>query len=201
MVNRSSGRAFLILLVSFLFLCQVSLAQFQCPNQTKSGYPLLIEATTEELATGLEAGSFTSVDLVTAYISRIQEVNATLKMVQELNPDALAIAYELDKERQLGVVRGPLHGIPILIKANIATKDKMTTTAGSFALYGATVPKDAGVAAKLRKAGVVILGKTNLSQRISDLSIARTAGVLMVGSVRLLTSLSKIQVEVQAEVV
>ena len=85
-------------------------------------------------------------------------------MVEELNPDAFAIAAALDDERGSGTVRGPLHGVPILIKANIATADKMTTTAGSFALYGATVPRDSGVAAKLRSAGAIILGKTNLSQ-------------------------------------
>lgn len=176
MLYISPVRAFLIPLLSLLLCCYLSLAQLQCLNQTKSGYPLLIEATTDELATGLEAGSFTSVDLVTAYFDRIQEVNATLKMVQELNPDALAIAYELDLERQLGIVRGPLHGIPILIKANIATNDNMTTTAGSFALYGAIVLKDAGVAAKLRKAGVIILGKTNLSQWANFRSVNSTNG-------------------------
>ena len=159
-----------------LVLSQISFAQFQCPNQTKSKYPLLIDATTEELATGLEAGSITSVDLVTAYIDRILEVNSTLNVVQELNPDALRIAFELDLERQFGIVRGPLHGIPILIKGNIATNDNMTTTAGSFALYGATVPKDSGVVAKLRRAGALILGKTNLSQWANFRSVGSTNG-------------------------
>ncbi len=92
------------------------------------------------------------------------EVNATLHMVTQLNPDALSIAAELDVMRANGTVRGPLHGIPILIKNNIATADKMDNTAGSYALAGAKVPRDSTMAAKLRKAGAVILGKTNLSQ-------------------------------------
>lgn len=127
-------------------------------------FPPLIDATTEDLITGLESGLFTSVDLVNAYVARIMEVNSTLKMVTELNPDALSIAAALDAERKNGTIHGPLHGIPILIKNNIATKDKMDNTAGSYALVGAKVPRDSTMAKKLREAGAVILGKTNLSQ-------------------------------------
>ncbi|KAK3945472.1 putative glutamyl-tRNA amidotransferase subunit A [Diplogelasinospora grovesii] len=127
-------------------------------------FPLLIEATLEDLMAGLESGHFTSVDLVNAYIARIREVNSTLKAVTELNPDALAIAAELDAARVRGTCLGPLHGIPILIKNNIATADKMDTTASSYALLGARPPEDSTMAAKLRKAGAIILGKTNLSQ-------------------------------------
>ncbi|KAI9797685.1 MAG: hypothetical protein M1833_005346 [Piccolia ochrophora] len=127
-------------------------------------FPSLINVTTEDLAFGLDSGRFTSVDLVKAYLSRIEEVNPTMNVVTEVNPDAIAIAEELDNERKEGKTRGPLHGIPILIKNNIATFDKMNNTAGSYALLGATVPRDSGVAAKLRAAGVVILGKANLSQ-------------------------------------
>ena len=87
-----------------------------------------------------------------------------MNCVTEINPDAVSIAAELDAERANGTVRGPLHGVPILIKNNIATNDKMNNTAGSFALYGAKVPRDSTLASKLRAAGVVILGKTNLSQ-------------------------------------
>ncbi|KAF2641114.1 amidase signature enzyme [Massarina eburnea CBS 473.64] len=126
--------------------------------------PKLLDATVVELAEGLEKGRFSSVDLVGAYIGRILEVNATLHMVTELNPDALEIAKGLDEERIAGKCRGPLHGLPILIKNNIATFDRMNNTAGSFSLLGAQVPRDATVAAKLRKAGAIILGKTNLSQ-------------------------------------
>ena len=133
-------------------------------NATGSAFPKLIDVTTEELETGLENGLFTSVDLVNVYIARINEVNSSLNVVTELNPDALSIAAELDAERANGTTRGPLHGMPILIKGNIGTNDRMSTTAGSYALLGATLPTDSGIAAKLRAAGVVILGKTNLSQ-------------------------------------
>jgi amidase len=85
-------------------------------------------------------------------------------MVTELNPDAMHIAQVLDEERACGTLRGPLHGLPILIKNNIATADAMNNTAGSYALLGATVPRDATVAAKLRSAGAILLGKANLSQ-------------------------------------
>jgi amidase len=127
-------------------------------------FPPLIQADLEDLVKGLESGLFTSVDLVNAYVARILEVNSTLKMVTELNPDALDIAASLDAARAKGTSLGPLHGIPILIKNNIATKDKMENTAGSYALRGAKVPEDSTMAAKLRKAGAIILGKTNLSQ-------------------------------------
>lgn len=127
-------------------------------------FPPLIEATLEDLVSGLDSGLFTSVDLVNAYTARILEVNSTLRMVTELNPDALSIAATLDSERAAGTSRGPLHGIPILIKNNIATDDKMNNTAGSYALLGAKVPSDSTMAAKLRKAGAILLGKTNLSQ-------------------------------------
>ncbi len=103
-------------------------------------------------------------NIIKAYTARIFEVNDTLEAVVEINPDALLIAAELDAERKNGTTRGPLHGIPILIKNNIATADRMQNTAGSYALLGATVPRDSFMAAKLRRAGAVILGKTNLSQ-------------------------------------
>ncbi|KAL8938095.1 MAG: hypothetical protein Q9211_003373 [Gyalolechia sp. 1 TL-2023] len=154
------------------------ICRFVYPNQTNvdSTVRPLIDVTTEELGTGLEQGFFTSVDLVNAYIARINEVNSTLNVVTELNPDALAIAAELDAERSNGTTRGPLHGMPILIKNNIGTADRMGTTAGSFALLGATLPRDSGIAAKLRAAGVVILGKTNLSQWANFRSTNTTNG-------------------------
>ncbi|KAL2010788.1 hypothetical protein VTN00DRAFT_3506 [Thermoascus crustaceus] len=127
-------------------------------------YPPLISATSEKLEAGLKDGCFTSVDLVNAYVARIKEVNSTLHMVTEINPDAWDIAMQLDLERKSGNVRGPLHGLPILIKGNLGTKDRMETTAGSYALAGAKVPADSTVAAKLREAGLIILGKTDLSQ-------------------------------------
>lgn len=143
--------------LSFALSLQGTLAQ-------STQYPSLTEATLDELAAGLESGSWTSVDLVKAYIARIQEVNGALHAVAQINPDALDIAAQTDELRKQGTVLGPLHGIPILIKNNIATLDLMDNTAGSYALVGAKVPRDSTIAAKLRQAGAVILGKTNLSQ-------------------------------------
>ncbi|KAI1387512.1 amidase [Hypoxylon trugodes] len=127
-------------------------------------YLSLKDATIDELGAGLDSGQFTSVDLVKAYLDRIGEVNDVLHAVTETNPDALALATELDAERSAGFTRGPLHGIPILIKNNIATDDKLNTTAGSYSLLGARVPRDSAIANKLRSAGAIILGKANLSQ-------------------------------------
>ncbi|GAM88454.1 hypothetical protein ANO11243_064870 [Dothideomycetidae sp. 11243] len=126
--------------------------------------PSLLDATLEELVNGLDQKLFTSVDLVNAYTDRINEVNGTLNVVTELNPAALRLARKADARRASNSCLGPLDGIPVLIKNNIATKDKMNNTAGSFALLGAKVPQDSTIAAKLRKAGAIILGKTNLSQ-------------------------------------
>ncbi|OAA57773.1 glutamyl-tRNA(Gln) amidotransferase subunit A [Cordyceps fumosorosea ARSEF 2679] len=142
------------------FILQLALC---VANAANGSFPLLLDATLDELRQGLDSGAFSSVDLTKAYIARINEVNGQLHAVNEINPDALKIAAERDKERYNGTV-GPLHGIPILIKDNIATDDKMNNTAGSFALVGARPPRDSTVAAKLRKAGAVILGKANLSQ-------------------------------------
>ncbi|KAH6629223.1 amidase signature domain-containing protein [Boeremia exigua] len=147
------------LLVAFTPLTSI-VAQYT----TDPVFPKLLDATADELISGLETGGFTSLDLVDAYVGRILEVNATLHMVTEINPDAWTIAKELDEERSCGKIRGPLHGLPILIKNNIATADEMNNTAGSFSLLGAKVPRDATVASKLRAAGAIILGKTNLSQ-------------------------------------
>ncbi|KAI1766940.1 amidase signature enzyme [Hypoxylon sp. FL1150] len=138
-------------------------------------YPSLKDATIDTLQGGLDSGQFTSVDLVKAYLKRIEEV-ASLNTVIKINPDALAIASELDAERSAGVVRGPLHGIPVLIKENIATNDKMNTTSGSYALLGAKVPRDSTVARKLREAGAIILGKSNLSQWANFRSVDTTNG-------------------------
>jgi amidase len=101
---------------------------------------------------------------VEAYLTRIHEVNGILHAVTEVNTDALAIAAELDAARANGTSYGALHGIPILLKNNIATGDRMGNTAGSWSLAGARVPADSFVVKKLRRAGAIILGKTNLSQ-------------------------------------
>ncbi|KAG9195908.1 amidase [Alternaria panax] len=126
--------------------------------------PSLYEADIDAVANGLERNLFTSLHLVKTYIARIEELNHELRPVTEINPDALTIAAALDKERSEGMVRGPLHGIPILIKDTIATKDKMNNTAGSYALAGAKVGADSTVAKRLREAGAIILGKTNPSE-------------------------------------
>lgn len=149
-------------------ICACQAQSTTCANSSTAidgkPFPPLIEATLDDLVWGLDTGLFTSVDLVNAYTARILEVNSTLRMVTELNPDALSIAAALDSERAAGATRGPLHGIPILIKNNIATDDAMNNTAGSYALLGSKVPSDSTMASKLRKAGAVLLGKTNLSQ-------------------------------------
>jgi amidase len=125
------------------------------------------EATIAGLQEQMQSGQLTSAALTTAYLARIAEVDQAgpkLNAIIELNPDALAIAQQLDAERKAGKMRGPLHGIPVLIKDNIATADKMETTAGSLALVGARPLRDAAIVAQLRAAGAVILGKTNLSE-------------------------------------
>jgi amidase len=127
----------------------------------------LEEATVADLQARLESGRETSRRLTDKYLSRIEVVDRQgpeLRSVLELNPDARSIADALDAERRAGRVRGPLHGIPVLIKDNIATHDRMLTTAGSLALADMPAPQDAFVVARLREAGAVILGKTNLSE-------------------------------------
>lgn len=127
----------------------------------------LDEWTVAELQAGLTSGRFTSVGLVKSYRRRIGEIDQRgprLNSVIELNPDALAVAAELDLERKTKGPRGPLHGIPILIKDNIDTHDRMTTTAGSLALAGSVAPRDAFIVDRLRAAGAVLLGKANLSE-------------------------------------
>jgi amidase len=127
----------------------------------------LDELTIADLQSGMASGKYTSRSLVEKYSARIAAMDRTgpaLRAVIEMNPDALAIADEMDAERRAGKSRGPMHGIPVLIKDNIATADRMETTAGSLMLVGSKVPRDAFIATKLRNAGAVILGKTNLSE-------------------------------------
>jgi len=127
----------------------------------------LDEATIADLQAAMTSGQRTARSIVEAYLTRIEAIDRTgptLRSVIEVNPDAVAIAEELDAERRARGARGPLHGIPVLIKDNIATGDRMETTAGSLAMVGAKAARDAHVAARLREAGAVILGKTNLSE-------------------------------------
>ena len=127
----------------------------------------LEELTITELQAGMQSGKYTSRQLVKKYLDRIDDIDKDgpkLNSVIEVNPDAIAIAEALDRERKEKGMRGPLHGIPILIKDNIDTADRMMTTAGSLALVGSRPARDSFVARKLREAGAVILGKTNLSE-------------------------------------
>jgi len=123
-----------------------------------------IEATIPQLQALMASGQLTSRQLTQGYIRRIQSLNPLLHSVIELNPNAIAIASQLDNERRRGQVRGPLHGIPLLVKDNIATDDQMQTTAGSLAIYGNHVPGDAVIIQQLRAAGAIILGKSNLGE-------------------------------------
>jgi len=124
----------------------------------------LEEVTVAQLQDAMRTGARTSRSICAAYLARIAALDSALHSVLETNPDALTIADRLDAERKAGRVRGPLHGIPVLVKDNIATADRMMTTAGSLALAGVTPPRDAALVARLRAAGAVILGKTNLSE-------------------------------------
>ena len=137
------------------------------------------ETTIAELQEAMRSGRHTARSVAQAYLERIQDVDkqgALLNSVIELNPDALAIAENLDNERRAGRVRGALHGIPILIKDNIDTGDRMQTTAGSLALVGQPAPRDAYIVEKLRESGAVILGKTNLSEWANIRSKNSTSG-------------------------
>ncbi len=125
------------------------------------------EITIAELQEGMKAGKYTARGIAERYLTRIEALDKrgpAVNSVIEVNPDALALAEASDRERKEKGARGPLHGIPVLIKDNIDTADRMMTTAGSLALVGSKPPKDSMVARKLREAGAVIIGKTNLSE-------------------------------------
>jgi amidase len=137
------------------------------------------EMTIAALQEGMRSGRLTARALTEKYLARIESIDKhgpAVNSVIELNPDALAAADALDRERQAQKVRGLLHGIPVLIKDNIATRDRMQTTAGSLALVGSAPPKDAFIARKLREAGAIILGKTNLSEWANIRSSHSTSG-------------------------
>ena len=149
----------------------------------------LNEITIRELQDGMKSGRFTARSIAEQYLARIESMDRpdkdksgndrrrpAVNSLLELNPDALAIADGLDQERKQKGPRGPLHGIPVLIKDNLDTSDKMNTTAGSLALMGARPPKDSFMARKLREAGAVILGKTNLSEWANIRSSHSTSG-------------------------
>ena len=127
----------------------------------------LEEMTVDDLQAGMASGQWSATEITEMYLGRIAAIDRqgpTLRSIIETNPDALQLARDLDAERAAGGVRGPLHGIPILIKDNIGTNDRMSTSAGSLALEGSISPVDAYIALKLRQAGAIILGKANLSE-------------------------------------
>jgi len=147
-------------------------------SQTPADFEL-DELTLDDLQKALQSGQSTSHSLTEQYLARIQEIDKAgprINAIIEVNPEALEIAAALDRERKEKGPRGPLHGIPVLLKDNIDTADRMSTTAGSLALLDSRPPKDAFVAAQLRKAGAVILGKTNLSEWANTRSSHSTSG-------------------------
>jgi amidase len=139
----------------------------------------LEESSITRLQAQMAGGAFTAQSLAQAYLERIDQIDRggpRLRSVIEVNPDALAIAEQLDKERAQGHMRGPLHGIPIIVKDNIDTGDRMQTTAGSLALLGTPASQDAAVVSKLRQAGAVLLGKANLSEWANFRSTRSSSG-------------------------
>ncbi len=156
----------------FLKVSAAGAAVMSLVKKTEAGKTVFVETQIElseisalELQTGMKSGKFSSRMLVENYLERIKEIDPKINSVVEINPDVLLIADQMDKERKRGKVRSPLHGIPILIKDNIDTTDRMKTTAGSLALVDAPPPeRDAFIVTRLRKAGAVIIGKTNLSE-------------------------------------
>jgi amidase len=157
MTSRMAGR----ILVTALLLSPLA-----ARAEPDEGFPFL-EATVTQLQAEMASGRLTSERLTRAYIERIHALDSSgpgVNSIMELNPDALAAARQADEQRRHGVVLGPLHGIPVLLKDNIDTGDRMQTSAGSFALVGTPAVRDSTVAANLRAGGAVILGKTTLSE-------------------------------------
>jgi amidase len=168
--------------LSSLQLSSFDGAKSPTPEQTSSpgaaDFPLL-EATIDQLQQMMQNGQHDSQSITKLYLRRIEAIDKkgpALNAVIELNPDALTIAAAMDAERKAGKIRGPLHGIPILIKDNIDSGDKMQTTAGALALEGHHAAKDAFIVGKLRAAGAVLLGKTNLSEWANFRSTRSTSG-------------------------
>jgi amidase len=156
-------------------------ASFNAFEKSPRGLPALPgeEWTLGQMRAAMSAGKLSAVALTKHYLGRLAAIDRSgpgLHAVIELNPDALAIAQALDRERKKQGPRGPLHGIPILVKDNIDTRDRMSTTAGSLALAGSHATRDSFVARRLREAGAVILGKTNLSEWANFRSSHSTSG-------------------------
>ncbi|KAM3303281.1 putative amidase isoform X1 [Capsicum chacoense] len=151
-----------ILSILFINLCMI-VSIFSNNSEAKTFS--FKEATIDDIQIAFKQNKLTSRQLVEYYLGEIQKANPILKGIIEVNPDALFLADKADQERKSGaLLSSRLHGIPVLIKDNIATKDKLNTTAGSLALVGSIVPQDAGVVKKLRKAGAIILGKATMTE-------------------------------------
>ncbi|MFM7293770.1 MAG: amidase [Burkholderiales bacterium] len=177
------SRSGLLVLVTFLTTTAGALtgefAMAASTSTTSNAVPDVSDASVATLQAAMQSGKTSSQSIVRAYLARIKALDKNgprINSVIELNPDALLIARALDAERKAGKVRGPMHGIPVLIKDNIATSDKMQTTAGSLALVGSRPNRDAFIVAKLRDAGAVIIGKTNLSEWANFRSTRSTSG-------------------------
>ncbi len=162
----------------FLTSVAAASAVLATPARAADRFPYL-ETSIEALRARMDAGRLTARTLAAACLARIEAIDRNgprIASVIEVNPDALAIAAERDRERKAGQLRGPLHGIPVLLKDNIATRDRMSTSAGSLALANVPAPRDAFVVAQLREAGAVILGKTNLSEWANFRSTRSSSG-------------------------
>jgi len=169
-------RSFVIAVLATTFIAPVVV---RANEEEKEAPSHLNEATVAQLQAMMRSGELTSVQLTRYYLRRIERLDQRgpgVHSVLEVNPDALSLAREADRLRRMGDVRGPLHGIPILLKDNIDTGDRMQTTAGSFALAGQPPLADSTVAAKLRAGAAVILGKTNLSEWANFRSTFSTSG-------------------------
>jgi amidase len=156
-------------------IAALAVAAFQAPPATFE----LEEASIMQLQEWMRSGRFSSEALTRLYLERIRQMDEAgpeINAIIEANPDALAIAAAMDRERRDGRIRGPLHGVPIVIKDNIDTADRMMTTAGSLALVGAPAPSDAFIVRRLREAGAVILAKTNLSEWANIRSTRSSSG-------------------------
>ncbi|HEX4946352.1 MAG TPA: amidase [Blastocatellia bacterium] len=154
----------------------IALLNHHAFRATQSNFEL-DEVTINDLQAAMQSGKYSAVAITEKYLARIAAIDkATTNAVIETNPDALQIAAQLDQERKAGKVRGALHGIPVLIKDNIDTADKMQTTAGSLALAGSRAPRDAPIVEQLRAAGAVLLGKTNLSEWANFRASKSTSG-------------------------
>ena len=162
---KASSASCLAITTLDLISCQSNSSSLK-PNENAQAFALE-EVTIDELQQKMASGELSSRSITEMYLQRIETMDkngAALNSVIELNPDALSIADAMDKERKDGKVRSAMHGIPVLIKDNIDTGDKMMTTAGALALEGNRASKDAFIISQLRNAGAVVIGKTNLSE-------------------------------------